>query len=68
MPKSNKRPAGDSTPIKKYENGEYMPRPFGPLQKAKGKNKDHGVNAILIRHLGGSARALFCCLGVLGYE
>ena len=34
-----KRPAGDSTPIKKYENGQYMPYPFGPVQKkAKRKN------------------------------
>jgi|TARA_R100001463_G_scaffold112576_4_gene167630 hypothetical protein len=38
------KPRGDATPIKKYENGEFMPYPFGPVQKLKSKNSNMKIN------------------------
>ena len=33
---SKRTPRGDATPVKQYD-GQYMPYPYGPVQKAKRK-------------------------------
>ena len=39
MANYKKTPRGDATPVKKFK-GEYMPVPYGPVQKkAKAKKK-----------------------------
>lgn len=35
---NKKTPRGNATPVKKIK-GEYVPYPYGPVQKAKAKSK-----------------------------
>jgi hypothetical protein len=47
---SNKRPRGDATPVKQYEDGKFRPYMYGPVQnfpKAKGPRKNKEANNIL---------------------